>query len=349
MPIDGLTTNLEHEMPRLGQLRKGAPKPKGDKKPGVDLTYFRFVCHDPRITANFERAYGKEPRCINVHLPFPGMEQNFPTWREEHGAGSLKHRCDGKTMVLWQDKEGLYHTEPKPCPYAHLPKGDPDRKCKQTGLLRVFIDELGEWGYVDVVTGGKWDCIGLTKNVLEIENMARLASSITGRRIGVQGIPCQLKRAPRMTSCPPLDGKGPRVRLEKWMLYLYVAPGYIQALMNEMNRYSLPVVDLPRLAAPASDVEIDYYAGNGDEEIEQAETEVVEEKPATNGRKYNKADFIARIHELMAEAEALGQPRNIDQAILDEATLEDLKAIGKDLAAYVAALKTEGAKQETLL
>jgi hypothetical protein len=143
--------------------------------------------------------------------------------------------------------------------------------------LRVIVDELGEWGYVEVITGGKWDCIGLTQNVLEVEKAAERASMLTGRPISIQGIPCQLKREPRTTSCPPLDGKGPRVRLEKWMLYLYVHPEFNQALMREMGRYSLPMAYAPQLEAPA-DLEVDYYVGNGDEEgIEHPETEVVDE------------------------------------------------------------------------
>lgn len=281
MPIDGLTTGLEAKMPKLGTLRKGAKKT--GNAPGKDLTYFRFVCNDPAIAARFEEVYGKEPRIINVHLPFDTIDENFPTWNKEYGKGGLKHKCDGKIMYLWQDDEGLYHTDPKPCPYADLPKGDPARQCKQGGLLRVIIDDLGEWGYVDVVTGGKWDCIGLTENVLEVKDMAHRASLISGRPIGIQGIPCLLKREPRMTSCPPRDGShGKRVRDEKWMLYLYVHPAYMQALMEGMQTFSLPMADIPQISAP--ELEVDYYVGNGDD-VEHPETEVVPDEPEipTNG------------------------------------------------------------------
>lgn len=351
MPIIGLTDQLTHEMPRLGQLRKGAKKPQNSKKPGKDLTYFRFVCHNPDIVARFEKVYGKEPRLINCRLAFPDLERSFPTWREEWGAGSLKHRCDGETMTLWQDEEGLYHTQPEPCPYADLPDKDPGRKCKQSGLLRIIIDDLGEWAYVDAVTTGQWDCIQLTENVLEVEYMAKLASDITGRAIGIQGIPCQLKREPRMTSCPNFNGDGPRQRQEKWMLYLYVHPDYLKSLREEMSRYSLPVVDLPQLEAPTTDLEVDYHVSNGDEPVEYPETEVVDEpEPATNGKKvYYKPDFIARIKELMAEAESLEAPKNYDQSVLDEADMAELKRIGAELREHietVKAAKTEQAKME---
>ncbi len=296
MPIQGLTTGLEAKMPTLGQLRKGAAKPKNSKRPGEDLTYFRFVCHDERIEARFHEVYGDEPRIINVHLPFDTLDQNFPTWNEEHGKGGIKHRCDTETMILWQDEEGMYHTDPKPCPYAEYPKGDPRRKCMQKGLLRVIIDELGEWAYVDAVTGGKWDCIGLTQNVLEVEAMARRASLITGKPIGIQGIPCQLKREPRMTSCPPRDGShGQRVRDEKWMLYLYVHPDFNRALREYMNRHALPAIDLPQLDVPPPDLEVDYYVGNGDD-VEFPETEVLDDEPETNGTGERlKADFYKRV------------------------------------------------------
>jgi hypothetical protein len=124
---------------------------------------------------------------------------------------------------------------------------------------------------------------------------------LTGRPIEVQGIPCQLKRELRMTSCPPLDGKGPRVRLEKWMLYLYVHPEFNQALMREMNKYSLPMAYAPQIAAPA-DLEVDYYVGNGDEDVEHPETEIVDEPEtlATNGNgklDSDKTAFFAAVLE----------------------------------------------------
>jgi len=313
MPILDLTADLEAEMPELGTLRKGAPKPKNSKAPGKDLDHFRFVCNDPDIDRRFHEVYGNEPRVINVHLPFDTLEQNFPTWNKEYGSGSLKHQCDGKTMVLWQDDEGMYHTEPKACPYADLPKGDPRRKCKQTGLLRVIIDELGEWGYVNVVTGGKWDCIGLTQNVLEVKDMARRASAITGRPIGVQGIPCQVKREPRMTSCPPREKGGKRIRQEKWMLYLYVRPDYIKALMEYMNQYALPVVDLPQLESP--DLDVDYYVGNGDNDndIEYPEAEVVDEpEPDKAELEQLKAAFFKR---MLSEIPFFTRPQEIGKAL----------------------------------
>ncbi len=276
MPIKDLTDKLEAKMPTLGQLRKGAKKT--GNAPGKDLTYFRFVCHDERINTLFHKIYEDEPRIINVHLPFDTLDQNFPTWNEDHGAGGIKHRCDGEIMILWQDEKGMYHTEPKPCPYAEYPKGDPRRKCTQHGLLRIVIDELGEWGYVDAVTGGKWDCIGLTENVLEVEAMAHRASMITGKPIGIQGIPCQLKREPRMTSCPPREQGGKRVRQEKWMLYLYVHPDFNRALMEYMNRHALATVDAPQLPAP--DLEVDYYVGGNGDDVERPETEVIDPEPS---------------------------------------------------------------------
>src|SRR3990172_8739105 len=188
MPIRGLTDKPRAALPRLAQLRKGAKK-TDPKKPGQDLTYFRFVCLDDAITAQFYRAYPPEPRVVNVHLPYPDISEAFPTWREEHVAGGLKHRCDGETMVLWQDGEGLYHTDPRPCPYAGLPHGHPGRRCKESGVLRVVIPELGRWGYVEVITSSIWDCLELTNNLLAVEELAQRASVITGRTITIQGIP----------------------------------------------------------------------------------------------------------------------------------------------------------------
>jgi hypothetical protein len=282
MSIKGLTDKPRENPPRLGQLRKGAKK-TDPKKPGADLTYFRFESIDPKIKTRFKDVYGDEPRVINVSLLFTSVEENFPTWREEHGAGGMKHRCDGETMVLWQDETGQFSTEPKPCPYADLPKGSPERKCKPSGELYVMIPELGyHWAYVQVITGSIWDCLELTNNLVAVEMMAQRASVITGRPIDMRGIPCLLKREPRMISTPS-GSDGQRVRREKWLLHLEISPTFVEKLVRSMQRYSLPVADLPQLEAP-EDLELDYEPyENGDNTIDGEFTETQPPEIPTNG------------------------------------------------------------------
>jgi hypothetical protein len=331
MSIKGLTDQPRKRLPRLAQLRKGEKKTEANK-PGKDLTYFRFVCNDPAVVELFKEKYGNEPRKIRVILPYATIEENFPTWREEWGKGSLKHRCDGETMVLWQDEHGIYQKTPKPCPYANLPKGDPGRKCKETGLLYTVLPDLLplRWGYVEAVTTSQWDCLELTANLAAIEDNIQRVSIMTGRPLSLQGVPCYLWRAPRDTSCPGPNG---RVRREKWLLHLEVDPDYMMKVQRLMQAYALPAIEAPQLSAPA--LELDYDPG---EEEEITEPDPEPESLNGNGRKFTRDDFVARIRALEQESADLGQPVHYDEATLDEAKPDELKAIGRELRAKVDAL-----------
>jgi hypothetical protein len=275
MPIKNLTDEIEAGMPRIGKLRKGAKKP-GPNEIGKDLTYFRFDCgDDPQLTAAFEAAYGLKPRVINVFLPYDTIEDNFPTWREERGKHSLIHRCDGETMVLWQDEQGLYHREPKRCPYADLPDGDPNRKCVEKGTLHIIIPELMvvQWGYIEVRTGSKWDCIELSRNLAEVRNRAHQISLMKGQTVTMQFVPCILRRGPRMTSCP-VNGK--RILQEKWLLTLEIEPEYFQNVLKATKLFALPM-QVPQLEAPI--IELDYDPGDTNGGIEYPETEILDDEP----------------------------------------------------------------------
>ena len=109
-PIRGLT-NKQPQFPEIGQLRKGAPKPKNSNAPGKDLTYFRFTSEVDGVMAKFYEFYDSEPRTIHVYLPFRTVEENFEAWQEHWVAGGLKHRCDGEYVVRIQGDNGEY-TDP---------------------------------------------------------------------------------------------------------------------------------------------------------------------------------------------------------------------------------------------
>ena len=91
----------EAQFPCIGKLRKGGKKTP--KKPGEDLTYFRFDTDDERAAEMFEQAYGKEPDTLPVYLPNQTVDGNFQAWQEAWLSGGLQHRCDGETCVLWLD------------------------------------------------------------------------------------------------------------------------------------------------------------------------------------------------------------------------------------------------------
>jgi len=219
MPIKGLTDRGTPTFPKIGDIRKGAPKPS--KGIGKDLTYFRaiFSPGEEEAAALFDQVYGPEPREINIFLPFDEIARNFEAWQEEHVASGLQHRCDGETCVLWRDENGEMHHTPKPCPGG----------CVPVGRLRIIVPELRRLAYLVVHTGSKWDIIELMRNLLALRKL-------TGN--GLKGIPLVLKRRPRMVSTP--RGNGRRARQEKWLLSIEADPRWVEAQLRAMEIASLP-------------------------------------------------------------------------------------------------------------
>ncbi len=219
MPIIGLT-DRGAAFPRIGELRKGAPKPKTGNKPGADLKHFRFTSTNQEVVSAFTEAYGDQPNAIKIFLPYQTTGENFEAWIEEWGAGSLKWRGDGQTLHIWQTPQGTYSHEPQP---------QPEKGGKQVGRLKVIIPELGRLAYVVALTTSIHDIIEIQSNLTAYEAMAG----------GLQGIPFILSRVPRMVSTPnPKIGK--RTRREKWLLHIEAAPEWVQAQLSVMQQAALP-------------------------------------------------------------------------------------------------------------
>lgn len=216
MPIKGLT-DRGASFPRIGELRKGGEKPAGNK-PGPDLKHFRFTSQHPEVLESFTARYGTHPTAVNVYLPFATAAENFEAWIEEWGAGSLKWRGDGETLVVWQKPDGTYSREPKPQPAGG----------KQSGRLKIIIPELGRLAYVTA----------LTTAVNDIMEMQSTLDAYEALRGDLRGIPFVLSRVPRMVSTPGQGGQ--RVRREKWLWHLEAQPVWVQAQLSVMQRDALP-------------------------------------------------------------------------------------------------------------
>jgi len=247
MPIIGLT-DRGAAFPRIGTLRKGAPK-VSERQPGADLKdRFRLDTQDAEVAAAFERAYGDAPNNIRVMLPYATVAENFDTWQEEWSAGSLKHRCDSRTCVRWLAPDGTYHDDPKPCPGG----------CKPAGRLQVWIPELQRAGVILVPTTSIWDIIELQSNLDAAQAM----------RGDLRGIPFILRRAPRKISTPGSDGK--RRRLEKWLLSIEPAPDWVRLQLAATARAALPANEQLLLSAPIIDEDTGELF---DEEVEEEDCE----------------------------------------------------------------------------
>jgi len=237
--IKGLTDD-EAAFPRIGILRKGDAK-VDEKRPGKDLQWLRFTSGEPEVVTAFHDLYGDKPTDVRVLLPYRTVDENFPCWREEWGAGSLKHRCDGKTCVLWQDEKGQYKTTPKPCPGA----------CKPVGRLAVIIPELRRLAFVTALTTSQHD----------IRNLSRQLRAVFDFRKSLVGIPMVLRRRPCDISVPEVYPKGhaqqykptgKRVRREKWLLSIEADPTWVALQLERQKALALPTVGdkLPLLEAP---------------------------------------------------------------------------------------------------
>jgi hypothetical protein len=216
MPIKGLT-DRGASFPRIGELRKGGEKPTGNK-PGADLTHFRFTSQHSDVTEDFTARYGTHPTAVNCYLPFRTASENFEAWIEEWGAGGLRWRGDGETLVIWQTPDGKYSQEPKPQPAGG----------KQAGRLKLIIPELGRLAYVTA----------LTTSINDILEMQSTLDAYEALRGDLRGIPFILSRVPRMVSTPGKDGQ--RVRREKWLWHLEAQPAWVQAQLSVMQRDALP-------------------------------------------------------------------------------------------------------------
>lgn len=260
MPIHGLTDAARPAFPMLGKLRKGAAK-IDERKPGQDLSYFRFTSDRPQIEEAFRQAYGAEPRELNVYLPYAKIEDNLSAWKEEWVASGLKHRCDGETCVVWLQDDGTYSREPRPCP----------GKCKPVGRLSLILPELltaGYVGYVTLETHGVHDLLALQGSLLA-------AAEARGKE-DMRGIGFIVRRVEQEISTPDIvNGQrtGKRLTRKKWLVKLEPAASWVAAQLEAAR-----VSALPQLAAP---VETLALAGPDWDSID-AEAEEVEDEPGSD-------------------------------------------------------------------
>jgi len=268
-PILGLTQDTDRiaQFPSLGRLRKGAPMDPNKKGPGRELSYFRFTSDLPDVQAAFETAHGKEPAILTIYLPYPGLDENFATWREEWKAGGLQHRCNGADCTVWLEN-GAYvladATHKKACPYADKAQKD----CKVIGRLTVIVPELWAAGYVGYVTLGTGSIHDVT-SIYDSLNAIAESQMHGGRSVDLRGIPMVLRRVQKEISTPGADGK--RARRAHWLVTLEPAAKGVRGL-QQITKLSLPMLK--------SGVEQDVATDQGPAEFEDAEVvdaEVVDE------------------------------------------------------------------------
>lgn len=254
-PIRGLT-DRQAQFPEIGQIRKGAPKPEGGKKPGADLRYFRvtFDEKEEEAAAVFLQTFGAEPDELDVLLPFNSVDENFEAWREAYVAGGLVHRCDGSHVqyeinpdtgqkVVSIGGPDKLCDGTKPVAYYTTQAGAREAVfCKPTGRLKVLIPQLHRLAYLTVLTTSLHDIMNLSR---QLEALLQINGKLAG-------VPLKLRRRPVKISTPGEGGK--RVRREKWLLSIEADPAWVKAKLLAMKAAALPGNGLseetPLLEAP---------------------------------------------------------------------------------------------------
>lgn len=247
MAIKGLTTK-EASFPCIGKLRKGSPKQTRQNKEGKsyeiqgkDLDHFRFDTKDSRALEDFTRAYGAEPREVNIFFPCPTADENFFTCKEEYAAGGLKHRCDGEFVSVLQvegrspkgDLRATYQRHfaaPMPCPGG----------CKEVGRLKVIIPELNRFAYVTVET----------HSLNDISNLYQQLTAIEMTFGNLQAVPFVLKRVPVEISTP-VENSMKRARRESWLLSVEVDPEWSALRLSGMRQHAIASARALTTIAPA--------------------------------------------------------------------------------------------------
>lgn len=265
--IKGLT-DTQPDLPLLGIIRKGAPRPETGNRPGADLEWFRFDTDDKDALAAFHKEFGDKPKKIEIRLPYATTDENFEAWRKEYVASGLKHKCDGETCVQWLDpKTGKYSFEPRPCPTPEPRKlGD----CKQVGDLKVIIPALNRFAFVEVTTTSIWDILTIYQNLKALE-------IIHGT---LRNIPLIVRRGPREISTPADGGK--RARRTKSLITIEAKPAWAKLQLEAMGREAMLI------NARQEPLMLETNLPDDEEETIQGEVvhdaEVIEpkaEKPAT--------------------------------------------------------------------
>ncbi len=236
MPIKGLTdrSGFGDGLPCLGSIHKG--EPKGEKRPGRDLDYFRveFKPEYAYMAPVFQKVYGSEPTQFDgVYLAGGTPDDVFPAWREEWSSATLLKRCDGQEIVRWHDGNGYVNT-PKPCVRA----AGGVCHCKDTGRLRIFMpafmqavgEQLGAdkmvFGYFSLATTSVYDIAAISSALKDLYTLFKN---------NLAGVKMIVGRAKRQVSTRGPDNGKP-IKTTRSLIYLRVAGEETVTLIPALGR-----------------------------------------------------------------------------------------------------------------
>jgi hypothetical protein len=256
MPIKGLT-DRGLSFPEIGQIRKGIKETRTRQDGSTytvpkDLEFFRveFDQREQESAIKFVQVYGREPKEINIILPFDEIERCWDAWLEAYTAGRMVARSDGERFVYWVDtatgdvkvKNGEPETPYKDGQVVGHDYQGKDVFAVPVGRLKVIIPELARAAFLTVHT----------TSIHDIDNLSQQLGAFKRLNNGViKGIPLVLRRRPKKISIPAIDGQ--RTRMEKWLLSIEADPDWVKAKLVEVKSLALPEAE--ELLLPEGPVE----------------------------------------------------------------------------------------------
>lgn len=279
MPIVGLTDEVLPNFPRIGKLRKGGEKVKKTSNKGKayytygpDLDHFRFTSPRPDVVQAWTLAFPDHPKSLQVFILHDRTQDAFPTWCEIWDASGLVHRCDGKTMVLWREKDG-YEAGEKPCAGGHT---DGNPKKDAVGRLSFIVPQLLEAGFVGCVTLE-------THSQNDIKNIEASLREAERARGSLVGIPFRLYRSLENVGVPGWgEREGERSRSDKQLVQIEPAAEWVRRQLARQKAEALQLAP-PQLGViledTTLDAPVDEAVVSGQEESEQSLPAEISDSP----------------------------------------------------------------------
>ena len=210
---------IDLRLPRIGIIRKGAPKPQ--KGPGRDLDYFRLDRADPVVAAAWNDTLGPEPKSISGILPYADPAENLSIWDELWQGPRLLWRGDGERLHIKLDGNAYVRYAPGEGPPQPAAAGEKVGKGKAARLsrLRLLLPQLRIAGIFEIMSSSAIDADELWSNLMWIRSTVAT----------LQAAPVTVFRAARQFNVPQADGK--TMVVTKHMLHLMLDGRYLDALL----------------------------------------------------------------------------------------------------------------------
>ena len=276
---------LELRLPRIGVIRKGAPKP--ERGPGRDLDYFRLDRAEQSVVTAWNEVLGREPKAISGILPYADPAENLSIWDELWQGKRLLWRGDGERLHVQLIGNSYARFAPGEGPAQPAAAGQMVDKLKVARIshLRILLPQLRIAGIFEIMSSSAIDADELWSNLMWIRSTVPT----------LQGAPVTVFRAARQFNVAQADGK--TMAVTKHMLHMMLDGRYIDALLPAPGAPPQLAAVQPAPALPSGQVD------ESPDEIDDGDYEDAPEsddsrRPTGDSRRPTAATFAAHAQTL---------------------------------------------------